>query len=108
MRPVLLTLALTALALPACERPGTREVKALSAELDRARRHRDFGNAESVARQILKRAPHHEEAWAALVEARLHMNDVAATEKIVNECRGGERQTWTTELAEATGDVAMA
>jgi len=108
MRPVLLTLALTALALPACERPGTREVKALSAELDRARRHRDFGNAESVARQILKRAPHHNGAWAALVEARLHMNDVAAAEKIVNEWRAGERQPGTTELEEATGDVALA
>ena len=108
MRPVLLTLALTALALPACERPGTREVKALSAELDRARRHRDFGNAESVARQILKRAPHHNGAWAALVEARLQMNDVAVAEKIVNEWRAGERQPGTTELEEATGDVALA
>ena len=107
MRPVLLTLALTALALPGCERPGTREVKALSAELDRARRHRDFGNAESVARQILKRAPHHDGAWATLVEARLQMNDVSGAEKILNEWRAAARQPGT-QLEEATGDVALA
>jgi tetratricopeptide (TPR) repeat protein len=107
MRPVLLALALTTLAFPACERPSTREVKALSAELDRARRHRDFGNAEIVARQILKRAPHHIEAWAALVEARLQMNDVAGAEKMVSEWRAAERQPGT-QLEEAAGDVALA
>jgi tetratricopeptide (TPR) repeat protein len=107
MRPILLTLALTTLALPACQRAGTREVKALSAELDRARRHRDFGNAESVARQILKRAPHHDGAWAALVDARLQMNDVSGAEKILNEWRAGGRQPGT-QLEEATGDVALA
>src|SRR5438046_5241321 len=73
MRPVLLALVLTTFALPACQRPGAREVKALNDELERARRHRDFGNVESVARQILKRAPQHEGAWAALVEARFQM-----------------------------------
>ncbi len=107
MRAVLLVLALTALAFPACERPSTREVKALSAELDRAQRHRDFGNAESVAREILKRAPHHDGAWAALVEARLQMNDLSGAEKIISEWRAAERQP-ETELEEATGDAALA
>lgn len=107
MRPVLLALALTTLAFPACERSSTREVQALSAELDRAQQHRDLGNAESVARQILKRAPHHEGAWAALVEARFQMNDVAAAEKIVREWRAAERQPGT-KLEEAIGDVALA
>ncbi|PYI89293.1 MAG: hypothetical protein DMF03_08115 [Verrucomicrobia bacterium] len=107
MRPILLTLALTTLALPACERADTREVKALSAELDRARRHRDFGNAESMARQILKRAPHHDGAWATLVEVRLQMNDVSGAEKVLNEWRAGARQPGT-QLEEATGDVALA
>src|SRR5438477_4071288 len=107
MRPVLLALAVTTLAFPACERPSTREVKALSAELDRARRHRDFGNAESVARQILKRAPHHDGAWAALVEARLQINDMSGAEKIVGEWRAAERQAGT-KLEEAVGDVALA
>ena len=107
MRPVLLALVLTTLALPACQHPSAHEVEALNAELDRSRRHRDFGNAESVARQILKRAPRHDGAWAALVEARLQTNDVAAAEKIVSEWRAAERQAGT-QLEEATGDVALA
>jgi tetratricopeptide (TPR) repeat protein len=106
MRAVLLTLALTALAFPACDRRSAREVKALSIELDRARRHRDVGSAESMARQILKRAPHHDGAWAALVEARLQMNDVAGAEKILSEWRAAERQAGT-QLEEAIGDVAL-
>ena len=107
MRPVLLALVLTTFALPACQRPGAREVKALNDELDRARRHRDFGNVESVARQILKRAPQHEGAWAALVEARFQMNDTASAEKIVSEWRAAERQPGP-KLEEAIGDVALA
>src|SRR6266550_3746557 len=107
MRPVLLALVLTTFALPACQRPGAREVKALNDELERARRHRDFGNVESVARQILKRAPHHEGAWAALVEARFQMNDKASAEKIVSEWRAAERQPGP-KLEEAIGDVALA
>ena len=45
MRPVLLALVLTILALPACQHPSAHEVEALNAELDRSRRHRDFGVA---------------------------------------------------------------
>src|SRR5438067_4194093 len=107
MRPVLLAFVLTIFALPACERPSAREVKTLNGELERARRHRDFGTAESVARQILKRAPHHEGAWAALVEARFQINDMAAAEKILSEWQAAERQPGT-ELEEAIGDVALA
>jgi len=107
MRHLLVALALTTLALTACERPPTGEAKALDAELERARWHRDFGNAETVARQILKRSPHHTEAWAALVEARLQMSDVAGAEKIVSEWRAAERQPGT-KLEDAAGDVALA
>src|SRR5438067_12806328 len=92
MRPVLLAFVLTIFALPACERASAREVKTLNGELERARRHREFGTAESVARQISKRAPHHEEAWEALAEAGHQTNDMAAAEKIRSEWKPAERQ----------------
>lgn len=107
VRLVITGLAIFALVLSACDRAHKRDVDALSARLQHALRHREFPEAEKIARQILLLASNNGEAWGAIVEARLQANDLEGAEKTLGDWRVSDRKA-NSKFEEASGDIALA
>jgi tetratricopeptide (TPR) repeat protein len=95
------------LAVPACHRPGSKEEKALRAELGKALNEQSYERAIELARRHLKLRPGDNGTWDRLIRAQFGMHDLAAVKQSLDDWRNAVRRP-SSKLDEYTGDLAAA
>src|SRR3954467_6514060 len=85
-------LVLIILALPACHRPGSKEEKALRAELRKALDEQSYERAIELAGRHLKLRPGDNGTWDRLVRAQFGMHDLAAVKQSLDDWRNAVRR----------------
>lgn len=106
---VIATAALCALVLglPGCQRPGSKEEKALRAELNKALDDQAYERAADLARRHLKLKPHDNGTWDRLVRAQFGLRDLAAVSQSLDDWRNSVPEP-SLNLDEYAGDYAAA
>src|SRR3954471_1000426 len=100
-------LVLIILALPACHRAGSKEEKALRAELRKALEEQNYERAAELARRHLKLRPQDNGTWDRLVRAQFGLNDLAAVSQTLDDWRNAVAEP-SLNLDEYGGDYAAA
>ena len=95
------------LALPACHRPGSKEEKALRAELRKALDEQSYDRAIDLARRHLKLRPHDNGTWDRLVRAQFALQDFAGVQQSLDDWRNSVPEP-SLKLDEYAGDYAAA
>src|SRR4051812_7177800 len=100
-------LVLIILALPACHRAGSKEEKALRAELRKALDEQKYERAVELARRHLKLRPQDNGTWDRLVRAQFGLRDPPAVSQSLGDWRNAVPEP-TLSLDEYAGDYAAA
>lgn len=107
LRPLALILvAGVALVTASCHRGLSPEEKATRAALREALHNGSFSEAEQLARQMLKTAPHENGAWERLAHAQLGLRDFDGAKRTLVDWRGAVRKP-SAKLEEFRGDIAI-
>jgi Cytochrome c biogenesis factor len=102
------------IALPGCHRAGSKEEKALRAELRKALDEQNYEHAAEVARRHLKLKPQDNGTWDRLVRAEWGRQDLAAVKQTLDDWRRTvpkpslNLDEYAGDLAEAQNDAASA
>ena len=101
------TVAITSLfAFSGCNRPSSRERKALRAELNEALRQHSYGKATELARRLVKLNPQDNGTWDRLVQAQFGLGDPASTRQALEDWRRTVSKP-SPKLEEYAGDFAV-
>ena len=95
------------LALPACHHAGSKEEKALRAQLQKAIDEQAYERAVELARRHLKLRPRDNGTWDRLVRAQFALQDLAAVSQSLDDWRNAVPQA-PLKLDEYAGDYAAA
>jgi tetratricopeptide (TPR) repeat protein len=95
------------LTLPACHRAGSKEEKALRAELQKAIDEQAYGRAVELARSHLKLKPQDNGTWDRLVRAEFGLHDLSAVSQTLDDWRNTVPEP-SLNLDEYAGDYAGA
>jgi tetratricopeptide (TPR) repeat protein len=107
-RAIVIRLSLAAiLALAGCHRPGSKEEKALRAELRKALEEQSYQRAIELARRHLKLRPQDNGTWDRLVRAQFGLHDLAAVSQSLDDWRNTVAEP-SLKLDEYAGDYAAA
>jgi tetratricopeptide (TPR) repeat protein len=98
---ILITLVIS----PGCRRAGSKEEKALRAELNQALHAQQYGKAAELARRHLKLKPQDNGTWDRLVRAQFGMRDFAGVKETLEEWRRAVPSPSVT-LDQYAGDLA--
>jgi Flp pilus assembly protein TadD len=93
------------LTVPACRRAGSKEEKALRAELRKALDEQSYERAIELARRHLKLRPQDNGTWDRLVRAQFGMNDLAAVSQSLDDWRNAVPEP-SLKLDEYAGEYA--
>ena len=93
--------------LPGCRRAGSKEERALRAELNKALAEKSYGHAVELARRHLKLRPQDNGTWDRLVRAQFGLNDLPAVSQSLDDWRNSVSQP-SPKLDEYAGDYAAA
>ena len=96
---------LVLLVLLGCEPESVRQEKALRRQLAYELRYHAYANASALARQLVIRAPHDEEAWKDLVLAEIELHDLTGAKQSLAEWRQAISSP-SPQIDEYEGDVA--
>ncbi|MFL6520467.1 MAG: hypothetical protein ACJ8NS_09640 [Chthoniobacterales bacterium] len=102
-----LAAGLIILALPACHRAGSKQEKALRADLQKAIDEQAYGRAVELARSYLKIKPQDNGTWDRLVRAELGLHDLSAVSQTLDDWRNTVPEP-SLNLDEYAGDYAAA
>jgi tetratricopeptide (TPR) repeat protein len=94
-------------ALPACQRAGSKEERALRAELRKALDEQSYERAVELARRHLKLKPQDNGTWDRLVRAQFGLHDLAGVSQSLDDWRNAVPEPSVT-LDEYAGDYAAA
>lgn len=94
-------------ALPACHRAGSKEEKALRAELRKALEEQSYERAVELARRHLKLRPQDNGTWDRLVRAEFGLRDLAAVSQSLDDWRNAVPEP-SLSFDEYVGDYAAA
>jgi tetratricopeptide (TPR) repeat protein len=95
------------LTLPACHRAGSKEEKALRAELGKALEEQSYERAVELARRHLKLKPQDNGTWDRLVRAQFEMRDLTAVSQSLDDWRNAVPEA-PSKLDEYAGEYAAA
>lgn len=95
------------LALPACRRAGSKEEKALRAELRKALDEQSYERAVELARRHLKLKPQDNGTWDRLIRAQFGLHDFAGVSQSLDDWRNAVPEP-SLKLDEYAGDYAAA
>ncbi|MDP9253511.1 MAG: hypothetical protein M3O66_01000, partial [Verrucomicrobiota bacterium] len=96
----------TLLSFQACHRAGSKEEKALRAELRQALRDRSFQRAAELARRASQARPQDNGNWDRLVQAEFGMRDLNAVKQTLQDWRRTVKKP-SLNLEEYSGDLAL-
>jgi tetratricopeptide (TPR) repeat protein len=100
-------IGLTLIALPACRRAGSKEEKALRAELRKALQEQSYERAIELAKRHLKMRPQDNGTWDRLVRAEFALHDLAAVSQSLDDWRNTVPEP-SPKLDEYAGEYAAA
>src|SRR6476469_5619627 len=95
------------IALPGCHRAGSKEEKALRAQLRKALDEQNYERAVELARRHLKLKPQDNGTWDRLVRAQFGLHDLAGVSQTLDDWRNAVPEP-TLSLDEYAGDYAAA